>query len=252
MNTEMLGESLVRREAFQFERMHRFHHERVQQIMTHELRLHEDSTDDYLLLHLLPERAFSNAAVPDSRRIDSAMLKAVGGRIPPLGGRGGHGRFNVDGFLNQDGHEAVSAYTLLFRDGRAESLMPSIRFSMDRTGEGNGPYAVRDSCIEQGVLQTTKEYLASMEQLDMTAPVWLFSCVVGCKGVHICTHWGFRDLSRNKMDRSPCFLSPLKIEQPFAEIEAIIRPWCDLFWQAFGLEHSFNFDESGNWRERRR
>lgn len=253
MNTDLFDDSLRSPEVLPpVKRMRRFHHDRILQITTGELRLHGSSCNDFLLVHFLPEDVFSNEAGVADIRIEPARLKEVGELIPPLGGRGGYSRFNVDGFLNHDGHEIVDAYTLLFRDGRAESLMPSIRIPMDRTSDGSGPCAVRDSCIEQGVLKTTKAYLAGLEQLDLNGPVWLFSCIVNCKDVHICTDWGFRGLSRNAMDRSPCFLPQLRFEQPVAEVEAVIRPWCDLLWQAFGFERSFNFDENGNWRTRRR
>lgn len=230
-----------------FDSMLKFHRDRVEQVASGELRLQQNSDDDCLLTHFLPEEAFSNY-----RLIDATLLKEVGERIPPLGGRGGYGRFNADGFLNHDGYDSVDAYSLLYRDGRAEALMPSIRYSLNRENTAEGPFAIRDSCIDEGVLNTTKAYLAATEQLEISSTIWLFSCIIGCRDVHICTDRSFRDLSRHKLDRSPCFLPPLRLERSSEKAGTIVRPWSDHFWQAFGIERSFNFDDNDDLRERRR
>jgi hypothetical protein len=230
-----------------FDSMLKFHRDRVEQIVNGELRLHENSEDGCLLLHFLPEEAFSSY-----RLIDATSLKELGSLIPPLGGRGAYGKFNVDGFVNHDDYDSVDRYSVLYRDGRVEALMPSIRYSLNQGNQAEGPYAIRDFSIDEGVLKTTEAYLSVTEKLEISTPVWLFSCIIGCRDVHICTDPMFRDLSRHRLDRSPCFLPPLRLERSEEKKGKIVRRWSDLFWQAFGMDRSLNFDENGDLRARRR
>lgn len=230
-----------------FDSMLKFHRDRVEQIVNGELRLHENSEEDCLLLHFLPEEAFSSY-----RLIDATLLKELGSLIPPLGGRGAYGKFNVDGFVNHDVYDSVDRYSVLYRDGRVEALMPSIRYSLNQGKQAEGPYAIRDLSIDEGVLKTTEAYLSVTERLEISTSIWLFSCIIGCRDVHICTDPMFRDLSRHRLDRSPCFLPPLRLERSEEKKGKIVRRWSDLFWQAFGMERSLNFDENGDLRTRRR
>jgi len=63
---------------------------------------------------------------------------------------------------------------------------------------------------------------------------------------------GFRDMSDHEIDRSPVFFPEVEIGALDAEPMKFLRPWCDILWQACGMERSFSFDKEGNWRERRR
>jgi hypothetical protein len=47
-------------------------------------------------------------------------------------------------------------------------------------------------------------------------------------------------------------LPPLRLERSEEKKGKIVRRWSDLFWQAFGMERSLNFDENGDLRARRR
>ena len=62
----------------------------------------------------------------------------------------------------------------------------------------------------------------------------------------------FREVSGHDIDRSPVFLPDIEITTLDADPLKLLRPWCDTLWQACGTERSFNFDQQGNWRERRR
>ncbi len=110
-------------------------------------------------------------------------------------------------------------------------------------------FVIRDSICEAAVFKTTSAFLKVAESLGLERPVWLFSALVGCKGVSICTNWGFRDLSKYSVDRDPCFLPELEITPGDMPIENILQPWCDTMWQSFGEERSRNYKD-GEWRER--
>ena len=54
-------------------------------------------------------------------------------------------------------------------------------------------------------------------------------------------------------DRLPAaFFPEVEIGSLDEEPVKLLRPWCDTLWQACGMERSFNFDQEGKWRERRR
>ena len=56
-----------------FDSMLKFHRDRVEQFVNGELRFHQNSEDDCLLLHFLPEESFSIY-----RLIDATLLKELG------------------------------------------------------------------------------------------------------------------------------------------------------------------------------
>src|SRR5437899_1662940 len=100
-----------------FQRMETFHRQRVEVVASEDSPLAVRG-GGILVLHLIPR-----SCVQGRTRFDGAKLKEHGGGVPPLGGRGGYARFNVDGLLNYDGHESIRAYSQLFRDGRLEAAM---------------------------------------------------------------------------------------------------------------------------------
>ncbi len=180
-----------------------------------------------------------------------AKLKEHGGGITPLGGRGGYSRFNVDGLLNYDGNESIRAYLQLFRDGRLEAAMPEASYPLDRQHK-NSVHCLRDSICEQAVFNTVAGYLKFCKAIGLDVPIQLFSALVGCNGVRICTDTSFRDLSDRGIDRYPVFFPEVEIGSLDDEPMKLLRPWCDTLWQACGMERSFSFDQEGRWRERRR
>jgi hypothetical protein len=227
-----------------FHRMEAFHRQRVEAIVLGRSPLGKRD-DGILVVHMIPR-----SCVQGRTRFDGAKLKEHGRTVPVLGSPGGQTRFNVDGLLNYDGHEGVWAYSQLFRDGRLEAAMPGVAFPMDRQQQ-DGVHCLRDSICEQAVFNTVAGYIRFCKALGLAAPVQMFSALVGCEGVRIFTDMTFRDVSEHGIDRSPVFLPDMEITLD-AEPLKLLRPWCDTVWQACGMERSFNFDQQGNWRERRR
>ena len=88
--------------------------------------------------------------------------------------------------------------------------------------------------------------------IGLDVPIQMFSALVGCKGVRICTDMSFHDLADHGIDRSPVFFPKVEIGSLDKEPMKLLRPWCDTLWQACGMERSFSFDQEGRWRERLR
>jgi hypothetical protein len=226
-----------------FNRMQTLHRQRVDAIASGQSHIGKRESG-VLVVHLIPL-----SSVRTRTHIDIAKLKEHGRMVPALGSDGAQSRFNADGVLR--GYEEGGPYSQLFRDGRLEAAMPEIAFPIDRQQNGS-PVCLRDSICEHAMFTTIGGYLRFCTAVGLGPPIQMFSAIVGCEGVRICTDWGFRDLSNFAIDRSPVFLPDLEIDSLDANPMKLLRPWCDTLWQASGIERSFNFDEQGNWRERRR
>ncbi len=227
-----------------FHRMETFHRQRVEAVAGEDSPLTVRG-GGILVLHLIPR-----SCALGRTRFDGGKLKEHGSSVPPLGGRGGYARFNVDGLLNYDGHESVRAYSQLFRDGRLEAAMPEVAFPVDRQ-QKNSVHCLRDSICEEAVFSTVAGYLRFCKAIGLDVPIQMFSALIGCKGVRICTDMGFRGVSEHGIDRSPAFFAEVEIGSLDAEPVKLLRPWCDTLWQACGMERSFSFDKEDKWRARR-
>jgi hypothetical protein len=219
-----------------------FHCERVSTVLNAKVPLTERD-GGILVLHLIPE-----SCVVKRKTLDGPTLKEHGARIRPLGNHGGTTRFNVDGFLNQSGSREVRAYSQLFRDGRLESVMSDVGYPVHPHVE-NAPLAIRCGLVERAAFEVVGDYLTFCQATQFEPPLWLFSALLECKGFRI-LRGAFRDLIGGGIDRSPAFLPELEIPGFETDVQKLLRPWCDTFWQAAGLERSFNYDENG-WHEPR-
>lgn len=238
------SQSGLSREEIIFRRMKDFHLQRVNAVANGDVPL-DNRDGGILVLHLISE-----SSVFSRRSLDAGTLKEHGTRIRPLGDRGGNTRFNVDGFLNHSGYQEVRAYSQLFRNGRLESVMSDVGYPVNQQME-NSLYTIRCSLTERAVFEVVHDYLRFCQAVDFEPPVWLFSALVECKGFRMMTDRRFRDLSEKAVDRSPAVLPELEITNFDTDSQQILHPWCDALWQASGLERSLNYDQDGNWRERR-
>ena len=228
-----------------FHRMETFHRQRVD-AATGQDSLLTSQDGGVLVLHLIP-RSCALGRI----RFDGAKLKEHGRSVPALGSRGySQSRFNVDGLLNYEGRESIRAYTQIFRDGRLEAAMPDVAFAMDHRQQ-NSVRCLREAICEQAVINTVAGYVRFCIAVGLQAPIWMFSSLVGCKDVRICTDMRFRDLSEHGIDRSIVCFPEIEIVSLDGESLKLLRSWCDMLWQACGVERSFNFNDQGEWRERR-
>lgn len=244
MNTKP-DENYLSHDEIALHRMSCFHRESVESVVNGSSLLTK-SINGVLVIHLIPQNSVMNQI-----RYEAAQLKKYGNRIPLIGGYTAQSRFNVDGYLNHSSRaDEVRAYTQIFRDGRLEAMGTNISFPVDNQNE-NSPLALRDGILEEQVFEIIKYYLSFCNSLKIEQPMWMFSALVDCKGIRICTDRAFHDLSEYSIDRSPLFLPEIKIDpNDFKSIKGI-QPWCDYLWQSVGFERSFSFDNDGNWRERR-
>jgi len=235
-----------------FHRMETFHRQRVEAIAAGQSPLSKRD-DGFLVVHLMPR-----SCVQSRLRFDGAKLHEHGSKLSAFGddGRFAVSRFTVDGPLNLDSEKAAESYSQIFRDGRMESVMSAITFQNNGNYVQpdqklvNQPRYLRDTICERAVFKLVKEYLAFCTGIGVQPPITMCSALVGCKGVLIYSergHWH----CQGGIDRTPAFLPDIEIAALDADPVKLLHPWCDTLLQACGFEKSPNFDESGNWRERR-
>lgn len=250
---EPVNHAFLSEEEILLHRMETFHRQRVERIASGQSPLGKRD-DGFLVVHLLPHSLFKVR-----QRFDGSTLKQHGSKLSAFGDQGRYAvsRFNVDGLLNLDSEQAPESYSQVFRDGRLEAVMSAITF------ETNGRYAqpdqqpvrqpryLRDTTCERAVFRLVPEYLTFCEGIGISEPVSLFSALIGCSGMRFYSEWGHR-FGQYVIDRSPAFLPDFEVSSTDEKPEQWLRPWCDLLAQAMGFEKSPNYDENGNWRERRR
>jgi hypothetical protein len=145
----------------------------------------------------------------------------------------------------------------VFRDGRIESAMSEVTFqtngnySQPEEKAANRPRYLRDTICERAVFKFVKDALSFCTGIGAPPPLTMFSALVGCKGVLFYSEWGHRH-SLGGIDRTPAYLPDIEIAALDPNLMQLLRPWCDSLLQACGLDGSLNFDDAGNWRERRR
>jgi hypothetical protein len=227
------------RQEIIFERIKEFHLRRVSALAEDETPL-EKRDGGIIVLHLIPE-----SCIFSRRSLEGAALKEHGSRIRPLGNHGGSTRFNVDGFLNQSGHQEPRAYSQLFRNGRLESVMSDVGCRFNASTQ-NGPYVIRCGLIERAVFEVVDDFLKFCQATDFKPPLWLFSALINCTGFRMVTGM-YHDLSDKAVDRSPAILPHLEITNLDGNVQDLLRPWCDALWQASGLERSLNYRQDGKW-----
>lgn len=236
-----------------FHRMESFHRQRVEWIANGQSPLGKRA-NGILVIHFIPV-----ASVRSRNRFEGSILKDPAASISAFGSQGRISRFNADGILNLDSREIYKGYSQIFRNGQVEAAMCDVSYelrpdfpSSSDQPQKTGPRALRDSTCEQAMFSAVVDYLQFCKKMKISAPIMVFSAIIGCEGVRICINIGFQDFSVTAIDRSPVHLPEFEITSFEEEPSTLLRPWCDTLWQAGGLERSSNFDQNGKWRERQR
>jgi len=220
-------------------RIRSVHRERVETIREDKSHVRlEDPTR--LIVHVVPEAAFLA-----SKEFSAADLKRASQAIRPLGERNGNGygysRFNADGFLMYDGYKAVREYTQLYRNGMFEGVMAEAVFQHQERAK-----ILRENWCEAALISALTGFLPFAKTLALEPPFWMFAALAGCEGARICINRSWEQLSEQAIDRSLVWLPETKIESGENDPAKLLRPVCDVLWNAAGLEKSFYYDEQGN------
>lgn len=241
MDTSQLRTAFTLSETI-FDRIKKFRRERVEQIAADEAPMPRQSGPK-LILHLIPLEAFSS-------RISFGVheLKAQMTELLPLGSTGCDPRINLDGFLTYSGGSRgnrisdVRAYLQIFRNGVIEAVNADVAFP---PLEG-GVLHWRKNFNERYLLECLPGYLRSLQNLGIAPPIWLFVSLVGMKNVVIKSD---SSIGSFHFDRGTLLLPEEYIDDYEMEAWKVLKPQCDMIWNAAGWPICLCIDEAGNLKQ---
>lgn len=221
-------------------RIERFRFDRVDKIRSGitPVKLEGDTS---IVLYLIPLSSFTVSNYLD--------LEDIQRKKPPfpMEFSGGDTRYNFDGFLTFSGTSQQSyAYAQLFRNGIIESV------NNISVIEDEGRNSIYFSHYESEIIATLHKYLDFYRTYEITTPIFVFLSLMNVENCKmVAGSGGFRDFNRHNIVEQELHLPEIVIRDFDEEPKDILRPMFDAIWQAGGHEKSMNYDENGNYFERR-
>ena len=219
-----------------------FRKNRLESIRNNETPVALDS-NTRAVLHLIPVRAMTGE--PDFK-LDSLMGSweplrpmAVGGWDRP--------KPSIDGFSvpswNLNGKNANS-YVQVFRNGAIEAVSTRLLRSDKKW--------IASIYYEKELIESLANYIEYFNDVDINPPVFMMLSFLFVKGfiMYVSNIYNaFYDLI--PIDRDDLVFPVVPINDFETPSQLILRPIFDMVWQACGLTNSWNYDERGNWTEKR-
>lgn len=194
-----------------------------------------------LVLHIVPLEAFTGTHQLIDIQAGHENLSVVA----PIGATEWNHRFTLEGLLNftSSAQGESRAYVQIHRNGIIEAV------AVFTEHDGN---RIIYSSYEGLLMQAVPEYLGVIRDAGTNPPAFLMLAFVGAKDYVFATE-GMRFVAadHSPLDRDTLVLPESIIQDFSAPPAAIVRPSLDLVWNSFGYRRSFNFDEAGNWIQRR-
>lgn len=222
------------------ERIRRFRTERLTVIEENEGPLAIDKSNPTLVLHLVPQAAFSDRIHIDIENQETG--------IRPLGESSWNKMYSLNGLVSYSGpeerFETVRAFSTLFRDGPAEAV------ARIHAGEFQGRPTLNLGGVEEDVIKGAENILSRYAQLSISPPFYVMLSLFGVRD--LCApvdRWRHYELAYpHRADK--VILPELTIDDANskASASAILRPIFDLMWNAFGVRRSPNYDDDGTYR----
>ncbi len=200
-----------------------------------------------LILHLIPLSAFSTA-----KKIDIGTILGQWGELSPIGSRGSSYRLNFNGlatFTSQG--QPSSSYCQIFRQGQIEAVYTRM-VDKAQPDNGQGKCYIQALAYEQLVIAAIKKYLAALQTLDVTCPIYVILTLTGVKNcfMAIPNHLFFDTDRECSIDMDILLLPDVTLLDYNADIPLILRPAFDTVWNACGHLRSLNYDTQGKWAPR--
>ena len=189
-----------------------------------------------IVLHFLPFVSFDRTTQIDIRSIEKQVnpmpMKVQGGSAA---------RYNFDGHLRHDipVNNTCLSYLQIFRRGEIES----VRVYFQNDGK-----VIDDVFYEKAITYAVQQYLEAAKNWGVSPPFLVLLSLLNVKGYKVSTRFNYYDL---RIDRDYLFLPDILVEEYDVEVSKLVRPAFDALWQASGWDGSQNYDENGNWVNRR-
>lgn len=222
------------------ERVRRFRTDRLALISANEAMVPLPDSPK-AVLHIIPLSSFVSPAQIQFNEMDGGMQ--------PMGARGGwNSRYTVEGHGTYTGDGRSEAgchsYTLVFRSGIIEGVH-LVANPSDK--EDNYVYSTE---VEGPITHCTPRFLERLRREAIEGPFYLFFSLLGVKGrsMYIGNHFSL-SYSATPVRRD-VLLFP-EVVFPAASFDmAVVRPLCDMVFNAFGLHRSPSFVSDGKYIER--
>jgi len=192
-------------------------------------------------LHCIPFDSFS-----DQRELDISRLYSQPDKVWVMRSRGWNNRINLDGLVTFAGVPS-SAFTQVFRTGIVESVEAAL---LNR--EFNGIKNIPSAGYEQTVLEHLPRCFALLKELGIAPPLAVALSLVNVAGSQMIASQHDYDLNkRYQITQQHIVLPEVVVDSLDEDPAKILKPTFDLVWNAFGYAESWNFDDEGQWIQRR-
>lgn len=192
-----------------------------------------------IVLHLIPIESFN----PEHKvNLDTATKDIA--KLEPIYSSGWNNRINLEGILSYSGGrtDKSHSYVQLYRNGIIEAVEGLMLSPNDEKRY------IPSIAYERELLKYLCIYLKLLKELSINPPIVIFLTLIGVEGFEMAVdRTGLWPEKHYKIDRNVLQLPENLIDSYDTEPKDILRPMFDLIWNACGYEHSYNFDEKGNW-----
>lgn len=195
------------------------------------------------ILHSIPFNAFDQ-----SIKYDLNLIKQDTGLLEPLRSSGWSApNHNLDGIYTYSTHDKVRhSYLQVFRNGIIEAVNTSL---LER--ELDEQKLIAGVAYEGELLRALSRHLTLQKRLGVEPPVIVMLSLLGMKGYVMLVAPERRFNEGHPIDRDALLLPEVMVEDLDANISHTVRPIFDALWNAAGWSQSINFDDEGNWVDRR-
>lgn len=239
MDVNELRNAFVRSEGMQ-SRLQRWREERLNVILS-DASPAGALEGGRLVVQLVPSSAFTQESTFD---ITEARQR-VGQLLHPLGQSSGHLRFNFEGFANGFQYDGqVHWYTQLFRNGAVEAVSEKLTRPVDDDQAGQ-PSLVEfvAPAVVRLLVQGCRDYVTALRTLGLATPVYVLVSVINVRGTAIALPRGYLRRNPPVLDRQHLLLPEVAMADFDESLKTLMRPLCDLLWQAYGQENCPPYDQ---------
>lgn len=144
--------------------------------------------------------------------------------------------------------EPSSAYSLFFREGRAEF----VEAFAQRAGDGSG--YLPSTYYEELCIESVNSAVRRLSEFDIGAPMYIGFSLINAKGYRLgvgrmVAFTNDRDL--RPFDRQHMLFPMIEVQDETLDPSKFLRPAFDLVGNAGGMQKSLNYDDEGNWSQNR-
>ncbi|MCA9069000.1 MAG: ATP-binding protein [Planctomycetaceae bacterium] len=225
----------------QAERIRRFRIERINLILSDD-RPFQMEGESFLCLHLMPL-----ISLDPSFTIDLLSCEGKKDDLRPPFATGYNSQFNFDGLsvFCRGIAGTVSSCVQLFRNGTIEAL------TTEHLGYKKEP-EFHGKSLEKGIFESVERFIAFFRSIGIQPPIVVGLSMLGTKGFSMIYPIGMSYYSeRNSIDRDHLILQELIVEDFEIPASLFLKPAFDQIWNSCGLRKSENYDDQGNWVDRK-